>query len=411
MKKALALILGALLLLTSSAMAESAPKPVLLVVSFGTSYNESRDVTIGAIEAALQEAYPDYEVRRAFTSQIIIDKLKERDGLDIDNVTEAMERLTADGVKTVVIQPTHVMSGFEYDDVVSEVSGYADQFDSFKLGKTLLADDGDYDRLITVLTGELKAYSAEDTAIVFMGHGTEHPANATYGKLQEKLIAAGFSRYFVGTVEAAPSLEDVLTLAKESGAKKVVLTPLMIVAGDHANNDMAGDDEDSWKSQFTAAGFEVECLFRGLGQYEGVQQMIVDHAAATIEQQSTPVQPTQLKEGTYEITVSSSSSMFRVVKAELTVKDGAMTAVITLSGKGYGKVYMGTGEEAAALGSDAGVSFVEDADGAYTYHVPVQALDQELDCAAWSIKKEKWYDRVLVFESTLLPQEAWREII
>ena len=260
----------------------TAQKPVLLVVSFGTSYNDSREITIGAIEKALETANPDYEVRRAFTSQIIIDKLKKRDNIEIDNVTEAMERLVADGVKEVVVQPTHVMSGFEYDDVAEEVKKYADKFDSLKIGKTLLTTDEDYDALIEALKAETAEYNKEGTAIVYMGHGTEHNANDTYRKLQEKAKAAGLDNYFIGTVEAEPSLEDVIEMAKTYGAKKVVLLPLMIVAGDHANNDMAGDEDDSWKTAFEKAGFEVECVLKGLGQYTGVQKMIVDHAAATI---------------------------------------------------------------------------------------------------------------------------------
>lgn len=180
------------------------------MVSFGTSYNDNRDLSIGSIENALQSAYPDYEVRRAFTSQIIIDKLKERDGLSIDNVTQAMDRLVADGVREVVVQPTHVMSGYEYDDVVAEVTPYADKFDSFKLGQALLIDDADYDELISVITEETKDYNTDGTAIVFMGHGTKHEANATYAKLQEHLAKADYGNYFVGTVEAAPTLEDVL---------------------------------------------------------------------------------------------------------------------------------------------------------------------------------------------------------
>lgn len=262
----------------SSEPAAQGPKPVLLVVSFGTSYNDSRDITIGAVEKALQAAYPDYEVRRAFTSQIIIDILKERDKLEIDNVTQAMERLVADGVKQVVIQPTHVMSGYEYDDVIKEISAYSDKFESFKVGSTLLAADNDYSELISVLADETASYNNEGTAIVFMGHGTEHEANSTYATLQKKFIEAGYNNYFIGTVEAEPDLEDVLASVKEYGAKKVVLLPLMIVSGDHANNDMAGDEDDSWKSAFTAEGFEVECVLKGLGQYEGVHKMIVRHA-------------------------------------------------------------------------------------------------------------------------------------
>ena len=265
----------------SDAAAETAEK-VLLAVSFGTSYNDSRDVTIGALEAALQEAYPEYEVRRAFTSQIIIDILAERDGLEIDNVTEAMERLIADGVKEVVIQPTHVMSGFEYDDVIAEVMPYASQFDSFKMGAPLLTSDADYDDVVSVITEETQEYVADDTAIVFMGHGTHHEANATYERLQKRLDSAGYDNYFIGTVEATPSLDDIMALVADSGASKVVLLPLMIVAGDHANNDMAGDEEDSWKTAFEAAGYEVECVLKGLGQYAGIQEMVVEHAGDVI---------------------------------------------------------------------------------------------------------------------------------
>lgn len=261
---------------------EDAQKPVLLAVSFGTSYNDSRDITIGAVENALQEAYPDYEVRRAFTSQIIIDILEEREGMEIDNVTEAMDRLVADGVTDVVIQPTHVMPGFEYDDVMNEIAAYEEQFDSFKVGAPLLTEDADFDQLVTILTEETADYNVEGTAIVFMGHGTEHDANVTYSTLQQKLTDAGYANYFIGTVEAAPTLDDVLAQVEASGATKVVLLPLMIVAGDHANNDMAGDEEDSWKTAFLNAGYEVECLIQGLGQYEGVQQMIVDHAGAAM---------------------------------------------------------------------------------------------------------------------------------
>lgn len=258
-------------------------KPVILAVSFGTSYNDNRDLSIGAVEEALQAAFPDYEVRRAFTSQTIIDILAERDDLDIDNVTEAMDRLVADGVTDVVIQPTHVMPGFEYDDVMAEIATYEDQFDSFKVGAPLLTGDADFDQLVTVLTEETADYAAEGTAIVFMGHGTEHDANATYATLQQKLTDAGYDSYFIGTVEATPSLDDVLAQVQATDATKVVLLPLMIVAGDHANNDMAGDEDDSWKTAFTTAGYEVECVLKGLGQYEGVQQMIVAHTQAAID--------------------------------------------------------------------------------------------------------------------------------
>lgn len=267
---------------TTQAAETTQTKPVLLVVSFGTSYNETRAKTIDAVEAELQKAYPDYQVRRAFTSQIIIDILKERENLTIDNVTQAMERLVADGVKDVVVQPTHIMTGFEYDDMVKEVSAFADKFDSLKISTPVLTEDADYDAVVEALVAQNSAYEADDTVLVFMGHGTEHEANATYTKLQEKLNAAGHENYIIGTVEATPSLDDVAAAVKASGAKKVVLMPLMIVAGDHANNDMAGDEEDSWKSVLTAQGYEVECVLQGLGEYAGIRQILVDHAGAAM---------------------------------------------------------------------------------------------------------------------------------
>ena len=269
----------------ASTEAPAEVKPVLLAVSFGSSYNETRDVTIGAVEAALQAAYPEYEVRRAFTSQIVIDILEEREKMEIDNVTEAMDRLVADGVKEVVIQPTHVMPGFEYDDVMDEIADYADKFDSMKVGDPLLTSDDDFDALVASLLEETAEYNAEGTAIVFMGHGTHHEANSTYERLQKRLNAAGAANYFVGTVEAEPSLDTVLAAVQATDATKVVLLPLMIVAGDHANNDMAGDEEGSWKDTFTKAGYEVECVLKGLGQYEGVQNILVEHAGKAIEGQ------------------------------------------------------------------------------------------------------------------------------
>ncbi len=386
-------------------MDEKADK-VLLAVSFGTSYNDTRDVTIGAIENALQDAFPDYEVRRAFTSQIIIDILDERDGLEIDNVTQAMSRLVADGVKEVIIQPTHVMNGFEYDDVIAEVVPFADQFDSFTIGTPMLITDEDYDTVVSVIGEETRRYAGDGTAIVFMGHGTHHDANATYAALQEKVTADGYTDIYIGTVEATPSLDDMLDMVGDSGATKVILLPLMIVAGDHANNDMAGDEEDSWKSAFESAGYEVEAVLTGLGQYEGIRQLIVKHATEATAPM-LPIYGDEIADGTYEIEVSSSSSMFKIVKAELTVSGGEMTAVLTLGGDGYEKLYIGTGEQALADTDDMTIYFVEDAEGLYTYEVSVEALDKETDVAAWSINKQQWYDRVLVFQSSLIPADAF----
>lgn len=258
-------------------------KKVLLVVSFGTSYNESREATIGAIEKKISTTYPDYEMRRAFTSQIIIDKVKERDGLEIDNVQDAMERLIADGVGTLVVQPTHVMSGLEYDEMIAAIEPYKNKFISLSYGLPLLTSDEDYRQVVSILTEETKEYNVDGTAIVFMGHGTEHDSNSTYAKLQQFLTDAGYINYFIGTVEATPSLEDVMSSVESSGAAKVVLLPLMIVAGDHANNDMAGDEEGSWKTEFKKEGFAVECVIKGLGEYPGIQQLFVAHAGNAIE--------------------------------------------------------------------------------------------------------------------------------
>lgn len=264
--------------------AENMSDKVILVVSFGTSYNESRDLTIGGIENAITNAFPEYEVRRAFTSQIIIDKLKERDGLEIDNVEEALDRAVADGVKTLVVQPTHLMDGFEYMDLANALEDYKDKFDEVTLAEPLFSSDEDYEAVAQAITAETASYDDGETAICFMGHGTEAESNSDYAKLQEILTADGFENYFIGTVEASPSVEDLLNTLNASGKyKKVVLKPLMVVAGDHANNDMAGDEEDSWKSQFEAAGYEVNCIIEGLGQDEAIQNIYVKHTQAAID--------------------------------------------------------------------------------------------------------------------------------
>ncbi|MFP3090140.1 sirohydrochlorin cobaltochelatase [Treponema sp. TIM-1] len=280
---ALSLLLIALSACSSVKPAAGDQKPVLLVVSFGTSYNESRAKTIEAIEKTLAAAYPGYEQRRAFTSQIIIDKLKERDGLNIDNVTDAMERLRSDGVKQVVVQPTHVMSGHEYDDVIAEIKPFEKYFASITYSLPLLISDQDYTDIVNILTEETKQYADDNTAVVFMGHGTEHAANATYAKLSQQLKSRNFSHYLIGTVEAEPSLEDVIAETEGLKVKRVVLLPLMIVAGDHANNDMAGDEEDSWKTIFESHGYEVVPVLRGLGEYPGVRDMFVRHVGNAIK--------------------------------------------------------------------------------------------------------------------------------
>lgn len=264
--------------------AGEAAEKVIMVVSFGTSYNDSREATIGAIETAIADAYPEYEVRRAFTSQIIIDKLKERDGLEIDNVEEALDRAAADGVKTLVVQPTHLMNGYEYTDLADALKDYEDKFEQVVLAEPLLTSDEDFEAVAKAIAEETASYDDGQTAICFMGHGTEADSNGIYAKLQEKMIAGGYENYYIGTVEAEPSLEDLMeALAAKGTYTKVVLEPLMVVAGDHANNDMAGDEEDSWKSQFEAADYEVECILKGLGELPAIREIYVAHTQAAID--------------------------------------------------------------------------------------------------------------------------------
>lgn len=255
----------------------------LLVVSFGTSFNDNRVASIGAVENALEEAFPDWSVRRGFTSQIIIDHVKDRDGVAIDNVTEALDRAVENGVKNLVVQPTHLMNGLEYDELMQTLAEYADVFENVAVGQPLLMSDDDFAVVEKAITDWTAEYANEETAMVFMGHGTEHEANAVYGTLQDKLTADGFDNYFIGTVEGTPSLDDVMALVEAGDYKKVVLSPLMIVAGDHANNDMAGDEDGAWKKTFEDAGYEVETLIRGLGENEAVQDLIVAHAKVAVD--------------------------------------------------------------------------------------------------------------------------------
>ena len=255
----------------------------LLVVSFGTSYNDSRRKTIGAIEDAMEAAMPDCSVRRGFTSQMIIDHIKRRDDVSIDNVEEALDRAVKNGVKTLVIQPTHLMNGLEYTDLVNEAAEYADAFEQVAVGEPLLTSEDDFKAVIQAITDATREYDDGETAVCFMGHGTEAESNQVYARLKEMLRAEGFENYFVGTVEAEPSLEDVLGSVKEGSYTKVVLEPLMIVAGDHANNDMAGEEEGSWKTEFEKAGYEVTCVLRGLGELEPIRNLFAEHARAAAD--------------------------------------------------------------------------------------------------------------------------------
>lgn len=277
----------------------------LLVVSFGTSFNDSRAEDIKGIEDALAEAYPDWSVRRAFTAQIIINHVEARDNEVIDNMQQALDRAVDNGVKNLVVQPTHLMHGAEYDEMVEAIDEYKDKFESVAIAEPMLGEVGDDATVINddkkavaqAITDEackeagfddMQAAADAGTAFVFMGHGTSHTANVTYDQMQTQMDDLGFTNAFIGTVEGEPedtACEAVIEKVKEAGFKNVILRPLMVVAGDHANNDMAGDDEDSWKSQFEASGdFDsVDCQIAGLGRIEAVEDLYVEHTKAAID--------------------------------------------------------------------------------------------------------------------------------
>ena len=277
----------------------------LLVVSFGTSFNDSRAEDVKGIEDALAEAYPDWSVRRAFTAQIIINHVEARDDEVIDNMQQALDRAVENGVKNLVVQPTHLMHGAEYDEMTEAINGYKDKFESVAIAEPMLGEVGDDATVINddkkavaqAITDEackeagfdsMDAAAEAGTAFVFMGHGTSHTANVTYDQMQTQMENLGLKNAFIGTVEGKPedtACDKVIEKVKEAGYKNVVLRPLMVVAGDHANNDMAGDEEDSWKSQFVASGnFEnVDTQIAGLGRIEAVEQLYVDHTKAAID--------------------------------------------------------------------------------------------------------------------------------
>ena len=277
----------------------------LLVVSFGTSFNDSRAKDIKGVEDALQAAYPDWSVRRAFTAQIIINHVQARDGEKIDNMQQAMDRAVANGVKNLVVQPTHLMHGAEYDEMMEMIDDYRDKFESVAVAEPLLGEVGadatvineDKEAVAKAVTAEavatagydsVEAAAKDGTAFVFMGHGTSHTAKISYSQMQTVMQTLGYDNVFIGTVEGEPestSCENVIEAVKAAGYTKVVLRPLMVVAGDHANNDMAGADEDSWLSQFEASGaFDVvDCQIAGLGGVADVEQLYIAHTKAAID--------------------------------------------------------------------------------------------------------------------------------
>ena len=275
----------------------------LLVVSFGTSFNDSRVADIKGIEDKLAEAYPDWSVRRAFTAQIIINHIQARDGEKIDNMDQALERAVANGVKQLVVQPTHLMHGAEYDEMVEALDAYKDKIESITIAEPMLGEVGSDATVINadkqaVAQAVVEAALADSgfestekaaeasTAFVFMGHGTAHVAKVTYSQMQTQMQALGYNNVFIGTVEGEPeetACENVIEAVKGAGYTNVVLRPLMVVAGDHANNDMAGADEDSWKSMFEAADLTTDCQIAGLGRIAAVEDLYVAHTQAAMD--------------------------------------------------------------------------------------------------------------------------------
>lgn len=382
----------------------------LLVVSFGTSFNDNRAATIGAIESAMEKAFPDYSVRRGFTANTIIEHIYRRDGQVIDDVEEALDRAVKNGVKNLVVQPTHLMNGYEYGDLRETLEkDYSDKFESIRIGAPLLTSDGDYSAVAEAMVAATAGFDDGRTAVCYMGHGTEAAANGVYDRMQKHLTDAGHVNYFVGTVEAHPDVQDVLKLVQAGEYERVVLRPMMIVAGDHANNDMAGEDADTWKSVFAAAGYEVVTEIKGLGELEGIQRLLADHARdaeklseTKIEKEpnpgsAKPQEPAVLADGVYTITASCKEPMFKIDSCELTVKDGKMTASLTLGSTSFDRMTAGSAASAAVSAGSA-VEGVE-TDGKMTFTLDVEALDKELAYAAHSVRKDAWYDRTLSFDS------------
>ena len=402
----------------------------LLVVSFGTSFNDSRAEDIGGVEKALQEANPDWSVRRAFTAQIIINHVQARDGEKIDNVEQALDRAVENGVKNLVVQPTHLMHGAEYDELVEALDEYKDKFETVTVAEPLLGEVGDDAAVVNedkaavaeAITAEavktagfdtLEAAKEDGTAFVFMGHGTSHTAKVSYSQMATQMEKLGYDNVFIGTVEGEPeetACENVIAAVKEAGYTKVILRPLMVVAGDHANNDMAGDDDDSWKSQFVASGnFEsVDCQIAGLGGIDAIQQIYAAHTKAAIESldsamRSSASKSEALADGTYSAKFDTDSGMFHVNEAydgrgTLTVKGGKMTLHIVMPSQNIVNLFLGTAEDAQKDGAKLIQPTTEEvtySDGSkeevYAFDVPVEALDQEFDLALIGTKG-KWYD-------------------
>ena len=251
-------------------------KKAILVVSFGTSYHDTRKVTIDAIEQEIATAYPDYKIYRAWTSGMILQKLKKRDNIHYDTVKEAMVRMKNEGITDVIVQPTHVINGIENELMIQDALFYSSSFSTIRFGNPLLTTTEDNDIVIEAIHQEF-SFLSPDEALVLMGHGTTHYSNAIYAALDYTFKDKGYSNIFIGTVEAYPTIDSVLSMVKQYAPKRVHLAPFMIVAGDHATNDMAGDELDSWKMQFLSAGYDVKCHLKGLGEYKAIRKLFLQH--------------------------------------------------------------------------------------------------------------------------------------
>ncbi len=257
---------------------ERKKKSAILVISFGTSYQATREKTLDVIERELREAVAEYEFRRAYTSPTVIRILKERDGMIVDSVEEALNRLWRDGYPVVLAQSTHVIHGFEYDRMREVLARYQGKFEQLVYGESLLTEEIDYQEAVQSVGKELESYRQEGTDLIFLGHGTEHVANASYAKLQEKFWQEGYRDCLVGTVEGSALAENVEDLVQKRRSQRVVLIPFLVVAGEHVCRDIAGEQKDSWKSRFLRNGCQVECVFKGLGEYKGIRQIYIRHA-------------------------------------------------------------------------------------------------------------------------------------
>ncbi len=409
----------------------------ILVVSFGTSFNDSRAADIKGVEDALAAAYPDWSVRRAFTAQIIINHIQARDEEFIDNMDQALQRAVDNGVKNLVVQPTHLMHGAEYDEMCDAVAAYADYFNTVAIAEPLLGEVGadasvinaDKQAVAEALVAtavadagydSLDTAAETDTAFVFMGHGTAHTAKVSYSQMAAQMSALGYDNVFIGTVEGEPEeteCSNIIEAVHEAGYSHVILRPLMVVAGDHANNDMAGDDEDSWKSCFTDSGYfdDIICQIAGLGRIEEIQQLYADHTAAAIntlpvnEQTTDPSSDStvaSLKDGVYSAEFNTDSSMFHANEAcdgkgTLTVANGVMTFHVSLVSKNIVNLYVGKADDAGTDTSallEPTTDTVTYSDGlseeVYGFDIPVAAIGEDFDLAILGAKGI-WYDHVV----------------